>query len=311
MSGGPDVFSCGAEVFARAFGEELSPRVAERVAAYGIRCRRMAREERDGWLRKIVATLLEAQLSRAGERRLGDWENGWQENLDRFLAEPCASSLVPGYFGKYAALRLNGELVAPASAGCEHDMLAALQDWLFDAWLAKAPAVYEFGCGTGHNLSRVRRANPEARLYGCDWAGSSNRLVEAIGQSGLLGRVAARRFNIFEPDAALRLEPGAAVYTVASLEQVGEGFRPFLDYLEDNRPSVCVHIEPVAELLDPKRLLDYLSIRYFEKRGYLSGFLDELRRREALGRVEILKAQRTNVGSLFIEGYSTVVWRPR
>lgn len=305
------VFDCGPAEFAQAFGETLPAHVAARVAAYGIRCRRIPPAERDGWLRKITATLLEAQLSKAGERRLGDWENGWQENLDRFLAAPCAQSLVPGYFGKYDALRLNGELVAPASPDCERNMLAALEDWLFDAWLADAPAVYEFGCGTGHNLERVRRVNHGARLYGCDWAGSSNRLVAAIGESGLLGQVEARRFNIFEPDIAMRLEPGAAVYTVASLEQVGEGFRPFLDYLQDNRPSLCVHIEPVGELLDPERLLDYLSLRYFEKRGYLSGFLQELRRREALGQVEILKAQRTNVGSLYIEGYSAVVWRPR
>lgn len=310
MSGTPDIFPCGAEVLAQAFGEGLSPAVAQRVEDYGILCRRMSAPERDGWLRTIMATLLEAQLSRAGERRLGDWENGWQENLDRFLAAPCAESLAPGYFGKFAALRLNGELVAPASPDCERHMLAALQDWLFDCWLAQAPAVYEFGCGTGHNLGRVRRVNPGARLFGCDWAGSSNRLVAAIGASGLLGQVEPRRFNIFEPDETLRLEPGAAVYTVAALEQVGEGFRPFLDYLLANRPSVCLHIEPVAELLDPARLLDYLSVRYFEKRGYLSGFLDELRRCEALGQLEILKAQRTNVGSLYIEGYSTVVWRP-
>lgn len=310
MNQAPDIFPCGPEIFAQAFGSALAPHVAERIAAYGIRCRRFTPAERDDWLRIIVSTLLEAQLSRAGERRLDDWENGWQENLDRFLAEPCAASLKPGYFGKYAALRLNADLVAPASPDCERNMLAALQDWLFDAWLSQAPAVYEFGCGTGHNLERVRRVNQTARLFGCDWAGSSNRLVEAIGASGILGAVEARRFNIFEPDATLRLEPGAAIYTVASLEQVGDGFAPFLDYLQANRPSVCVHIEPVAELLDPERLLDYLSIRYFEKRGYLKGLLSELRRREAQGQVKILKAQRTNVGSLYIEGYSVVVWRP-
>lgn len=311
MSGEPAVFDCGPAAFARAFGEELSPRVAERAVAYGIRCRRMSAIERDGWLRRIMVTLLDTPLSRAGERRLADWENGWHENLDRFLAAPCLESLTPSYFGKYPALRLNGELVAPAGPTCEQDMLAVVGDWLFDAWLARAPAVYEFGCGTGHNLFRVRWANPTARLYGCDWAGSSNRLVAAIAASGLLGRLEARRFDIFRPDPALRLEPDAAVCTVAALEQVGEGFAPFLDYLLKNRPSVCVHIEPVAELLDPERLLDYLSIRYFEKRGYLSGFLHELRRREVLGQLEILKAQRTNVGSLYIEGYAAVVWRPR
>lgn len=310
MTGKTGFRKAGAAEFGLAFGESLDQWTAGRIEALDIRIRDMDREERDGWIGRMVRTLLEESPSRAGKSRQGDWEAGWGQNLEAFRGDPKRESIIPKYFGKYPALRFRGDLVAPDGPGCEYAMLSALQYWLFRRWLADAPAVYEFGCGTGHNLFRVREANPGARLYGCDWAASSNELVSAMASSDLLDLLESRRFDLFHPDRSLRLESGAAVYTMAALEQIGGGFSPFLDYLLENRPSVCLHIEPVAELLDQERLLDYLSVRYFEKRGYLSGFLTELRRREAQGQLEILRAARTNVGSLFIEGYSAVVWRP-
>lgn len=303
-------FAAGPDAFSQAFGEQLSSYVAERIVRYGIRCREFDQEERDQWLLRIMTTLLEHNPSRAGRDRLTDWENGWNENLEDFSREAVFASLIPRYFGKYPAVRLNGRLVGTDSALCEYSMLAVVEDWLFDAFLRHAPAIYEFGCGTGHNLFRARDVNPTARLYGCDWAGSSNRLIGAIAQSGIVKDLQPVRFDLFNPPPTLELEQGAAVYTVAALEQTGERFGAFLDFLVGNKPSVCVHIEPVAELLTPSRLLDYLSLRYFEKRNYLSGFLDELRRRESLGQIQILKSQRSNVGSLYIEGYSAVVWKP-
>ena len=106
------------------------------------------------------------------------------------------------------------------------------------------------------------------------------------------------------------LPAGTGVLTVASLEQVGDRWRDFISYLIGQRPKICVHIEPVSELLDSKILLDNLSIKYFEKRNYLNGFLTGLRELEESGKVIIHRAQRTGIGSLFIEGYSIVVWEP-
>lgn len=300
----------GSAEFQRAFGEALDPWVAWRIDALDIRCRKMNQAERDGWIRRMVQALVEESPSRAGKSRQGDWETGWGQNLAAFREDPTFESILPKYFGKYPVLRFCGDLVVPDGPGCEYAMLSALQYWLFHRWLADAPSVYEFGCGTGHNLFRVREVNPTARLYGCDWAASSNELIAAMAENGLLGDLAPMRFDLFRPDRSRKLDSGAAVYTMAALEQVGTEFGPFLDFLIESRPSVCLHIEPVAELLNQERLMDYLSVRYFEKRGYLRGFLDELRRREAAGQLEILKAARTNVGSLFIEGYSAVVWRP-
>jgi len=62
------------------------------------------------------------------------------------------------------------------------------------------------------------------------------------------------RFDYFNPDQNIRLAADSIVYTVASLEQLGRDFNPFLAYLLRNRPSLCVHVEPIAELLDKSNI---------------------------------------------------------
>ena len=57
-------------------------------------------------------------------------------------------------------------------------------------------------------------------------------------------------------------------------------------------------------------LVDYLAVRFHAFWGYLSGLLLRLRQLEAEKRIEILKVQRMNFGSMYHEGYSCVIWRP-
>jgi hypothetical protein len=61
--------------------------------------------------------------------------------------------------------------------------------------------------------------------------------------------------------------------------------------------------------LDENKLLDYLSIKYFNNRNYLNGFLPYLEKLESDGKIEILDKRRINSGSYFIEGHSLVIWR--
>jgi hypothetical protein len=66
----------------------------------------------------------------------------------------------------------------------------------------------------------------------------------------------------------------------------------------------------MSETLNKDSLVDLLSIKYFEKRNYLSGFLEYLSALEKQKRIEIIDIRRTYAGSYFIEGHSLVVWRP-
>jgi len=294
------------------FGEKLSEYVKNKIEKNHLYYRNFSREERDVWLLKIISTLVnENKIIKAGKHRIYQWEEGWEENLERFKKSLDKDDLKPRYFGKYKAVRWKGDLVEPISKNFEQRILYVIEDWLFDKYLKEVNCIYEFGCGTGHNLIRANEVNPTAELWGLDWANSSGRILEVLNERKFFPQILFHKFNFFNPDKNFNIKKNSGIYTVAALEQVGEKHKKFVDYLIQSKPKVCIHIEPIAELLNKNRLLDYLSLEYFKLRNYLSCFLTHLQKEERRGRLKIHETKRTHIGSLFIEGYSVIVWSPK
>jgi hypothetical protein len=272
--------------------------------------RMLSKQGQDTEIIKIIELLKNKELVRAGRDREGQWKDGWAENLEEFKQTKNIESLVPKYFGKIPIVRLNQKFIQPITDNFEYKMLCLLQYWLFDKYLRDVDHIYEFGCGTGHNLLRAAEINPTAILGGFDWAESSQEILSLLYKQYANVRHWGR-LDFFEPDYNIQIEKNSAVYTVAALEQVGDKHHEFIQFLLDKKPSICLHIEPIAELLEPdSNVLDYLSVQYFKKRNYLNGFLDSLHRLREEGKIEILREQRSGIGSYFIDGYSVVVWRP-
>lgn len=293
------------------FNEKLSPYVKSRIEEYNFVYYEVTSEERDACIKKIVSVLIDdPNLIKAGEERYEQWERGWSENLEKLTNNPDTESIIPHYFGKYGFVRINQRFIKPASKNFEYYTLCVIVDWIFDKYIRDANSVYEFGCGTGYHLLRARKVNPTANLWGLDWTVASQEIIRKFAREDICPRLYAHRFDYYNPDMDFVLEKDAIIYTVASLEQVGSRFEKFVDYLLKNKPRLCIHIEPIAELLDADNLLDYLSIEYFKKRNYLSGYLTYLRQLENQDKLTIHRAQRTFIGSLFIEGYSVIVWSP-
>jgi hypothetical protein len=300
----------GVKDFEDAFSEKLSAYVCSKIKEYDFRYRHLIESEKQECLARFEEVLRSGNLARAGQERQTQWEKGWNENLEQLQRAGDLGSIVPRYFDKYDVVRWRQEWIRPTSDAFEYRMLAIIQDWLFDQYLRDKDFIYEFGCGTGHNLFRIRQINPEATLFGLDWASSSQKILEKLRHDHIDDKIYGRHFNYFEPDRTFHLQRRSAIVTVASLEQIGSQFGAFLSYLLEQKPSMCIHIEPISELLDPSNLLDRLSIEYFKKRNYLSGYLSALRELEAKKKIKILRAQRTYIGSFFIEGYSVIVWQP-
>lgn len=298
------------EDFEHLFNENLSDFVRQKICKYPLEYFEITDAEKDLCIKKIVAALIDKNLVKAGKHRFEQWEAGWRENLNNLTEGQDIESIIPYYFGKYDYVRINRKFVKPASKDFEYRTLCVIVDWLFDKYIRDADAIYEFGCGTGYHLLNARQFNPTAALWGLDWALASQEILKQLALKGVVSNFHAHRFDYFNPDMDFSLDRNSVVYTVASLEQTGSKFKKFVNYLIQNKPKFCIHIEPISELLDENNLIDYLSIEYFKKRNYLDGFLTFLRSLEAKGKIKILKAQRTFAGSLFIEGYSAVVWTP-
>lgn len=257
--------------------------------------RYLNKKEEEAAIIQILEVLLDKSVPFSGAHRKKQWEKGWAENLE-------SGNGIPKYFGKYKVNRLNGRLVYGLSKDYEREMLYTLVDSLGKKYLSKSKDVYEFGCGTGHNLWRIKKINSNAVLHGLDWTKSSRKIVRSMGFE-------SQCFDFFNPTKAV-LEENSAVYTVAALEQTGTNYKKFVSYLLKNKPNIVVHIEPIPELLDSIKLLDYLSIQYMYKRKYLRGYLTYLEELEKKGKVKILESRRSGIGSFLIDGYSVIVWRP-
>ena len=76
-----------------------------------------------------------------------------------------------------------------------------------------------------------------------------------------------------------------------------------------NKPALVIHLEPIPELLDKKKILDNLSIRFMKKRNYLKNYLVALKSLEKSKRIKIIKIRKSYFGSLYINGYSLIVWK--
>jgi hypothetical protein len=254
---------------------------------------------------------VDLELPRSGQARLLAWERGWSENFTDYKSKNHSQALIPKYFRPHALLRMGNEIIRPHSPHFEYEMLSLCQLHFFRKYLRHVAAIYEFGCGTGHNLLRLRGVNADAKLWGLDWAESSEQLVEEIAMNQNDRDLFARRFDLFAPDPTFHLGKNSAVVTVAALEQIGTRFQGFLNYLLEQGPKICIHLEPVVEFLESDNELDRLSIQYLTKRNYLRGFFTRLKELETDGDIEILQAERNPIGQVPLQAYSVIVWRPK
>lgn len=297
------------DLLERLWGIRIPTEIMELYSDFGIICESLDVHEFRETIEKVFNEL-EKDLIKSGSHRKPVWNLGWNSNLESFMHTKDFASLEPGYFEKSKLLRLNKNWVHPSSPNAEQKLLNLIVQTFAIRLLKSCSSIYEFGCGTGHNLLALRKVLPGARLIGLDWAESSQLLIHEISTTLKDQLIESRNFNFFEPDFSLNLPDNSGILTVAALEQTGDNFVAFINYLLDKRPSMVLNVEPIGELLDEHDLLDLLSLKYFKKRNYLFGYLHYLRKLEAQKIIEIVDTRRTFIGSLFVDGYSVCAWRP-
>jgi hypothetical protein len=256
-----------------------------------------------------VINVLTTPITQSGPHRLQDWEKGWKENLVEFAKTQNTNLLIPKYHGKHRYVRWQGRIVNPVTKYFDYKIHTYIIDTIIDHYVKNINNIYEFGCGPAYHLLRLSSYYNDKQFFGLDWTSTSQEIIQLINEINNTS-IIGNRFDFFSPDYNVIIHPNSLVYTIAALEQVGKNFVNFIDYLLKNKPQICIHLEPMSETLNKDSLVDLLSIKYFEKRNYLSGFLEYLSALEKQKRIEIIDVRRTYAGSYFIEGHSLVVWRP-
>ena len=288
-------------------GFEIDNSLKQTINGFNLEYRELSAEERDGYILHVI-NVLTSDITKSGEHRINEWEKGWDENLINFKNSKNIEELIPKYHGKNRIVRWMQQPVMPITKNFDYKIHISIIDSVLRHYLNDIKNVFEFGCGPAYHLIRLNEYNNNFNLHGSDWTVSSQNIINQINDV-LNTNIKPFNFNFFKPDYNVDIPENSAIYTVAALEQIGENFKDFVDFLLEKKPEICIHFEPIDELLDENNLIDTLSIKYFRKRNYLNGFLPYLEQLEKENKIEILNKQRIFSGSYFIEGHSLIVWK--
>ncbi len=300
------------EDFARSFGvsiEDIPPDCRELIDRTDFSYKILTGIERDRIILNVLKKIdSDDQIIALPERRLA-WHKGWEENLRDFIKSGYdLKKLTPKFIRPNQVIRFNQDYILPTNPNFELDYLSVFRLWLFRKYLKDINNIYEFGCGTGFNLVILAQLYPDKQLYGLDFVNSSIELVNKIGE--VYGwNMRGYPFDMISPDGNFQIKENSAVFTFGAVEQLAGKFEVFLQFLLKRTPAMCIHIEPTIELYDQENLIDFLAIKFHKKRGYTLNWLTRLKELEAEGKIEILKIKRSFFGSLYMEGYSLIIWR--
>ncbi|MBU0791698.1 MAG: class I SAM-dependent methyltransferase [Gammaproteobacteria bacterium] len=289
---------------------DIHDKCGDLIKYYDLSYTNVIGQQRNDLILKILKRI-ETDTQRIAEPARKDiWQEGWQENLDAFITSGNdLSMLVPKFIRSEQPVRFKQKYIMPNAPEFELKFFDVFRHWLFKTYFFGVDNVYEFGCGTGFNLVTLAKLFPSIKLYGLDFVQSSCDLVTKIAEKYELN-LESYLFDMITPDEQFTLDKNSAVFTIGAIEQLGGQFHAFIGYLMENKPKIVLHCEPVLELYDLDVLEDYLAYKFQKKRGYTIGLLPYLMELEKHRCIKIEKIKRLYFGSLLMEGYNLIVWRP-
>jgi len=113
------------------------------------------------------------------------------------------------------------------------------------------------------------------------------------------------------PNTRLNIIKESGIFTSGALEQLSGNIYKFINYILSKNPKIVIHTEP-----DPyfykvnSKLNDFLANLFQEKRRYSKNLITYLKKLEKNKKIKILKMCKSPFGSLMIEGYNLIVWKP-
>lgn len=297
---------------AKLFGttsDDLSEKCSDLISSCDLSYRDLDSDERDQVLLDILKKIDSSDLKKAGESRKEDWINGWQENLDEFISsEYNLKTLIPKYFKTGVHARFDGDFIYSDAEMFVFNEMDIFREWLFKTYFSNFENIYEFGCGTGHHLVKLASIYPNKNYYGFDWAEQSQDILSCI-KDNYQWNIVGKKYDYFAEKYDIEIKENSAVFTFTSLEQVGEKYKEFVDFLLEQKPKLVLNIEPLDYVYDTNQLSDYLGKKYHEKRNYLKNYAQYLMSLEEEEKIEILKCHHHPFGNLFNDTWSYIVWK--
>lgn len=300
--------------FAVSFGIEknmLAVSTKKIIDAYDFSLQEITGSDRDSLIIRIIEKIKADKQKIASFERSQVWETGWAENLGLYLeSKGNPKALVPKFIRSGEPIRWLGKYCKTEDENFELNYVSVLRSYLLETYFSTVQSIYEFGAGTGFNLLHFGKLKPELKLFGTDFVKSSVQLMHEVSKKESIN-LNSSLFDMINPGKSrLEIAPNSGILTFGSLEQLGSNLLPIIDYFHGQKPEICVHIEPMIELYNPLILEDYLAAWFQGQRGYSSGLIRCIEDFEQSGKAKVVIKQRLNFGSLMMEGYNLLVWKP-
>ncbi len=301
--------------FAKLFGTTVSDLPAhckKIIKTSDFRYYKLPHQEKLQLMKEISQKIENNVFDKAGKESKKVWQKKWSDRLHDFTAQDHKMEVLTPkyYYGPERLHRLNNNFIEPLDKNFELNFECVYKYWLFGKYFKEIGCIYEFGGGTGMNMSILAGLFPKKKLYCSDWVDSSKKIVDRLAKKygwQLSGFV----FDMFKPNFNIKIKNKSAFLTFSSLEQLGYNYEAFIKFTLKKKATIFLAVDSFEELYDKHNPFDYLAVKFIKKRNYLSNYLNYLHQLEKMGQIEIIKVQRVPFGNLYHEGYSYVAWKPR
>lgn len=238
-----------------------------------------------------------------------DWQDDWFSVLQNLQTnnDNVKSIIRPKWFRESAFVNIHNCLSLTETPYVDWEYQLITRQMLFYTHLKDIENICEFGSGSGANFYLINEILQDKNFILSDISVTSLKIIEELKRK--LNRNNLTHSNIdIEQDIDLQLPDNTAVITTSVLEQIGDNYKNFINFILKEKPQIVINVEPIVELLDSKNGFDNVMNLYCEKRKYLAGYLTELEKLEKQKKIKIIMKKRTMVSGTFIEN-SVLIWK--
>ena len=238
-----------------------------------------------------------------------DWQDDWFSVLQNLQTnnDNVKSIIRPKWFRESAFVNIQNCLSLTETPYVDWEYQLITRQMLFYTHLRDIENICEFGSGSGTNFYLINEILQNKNFILSDISVTSLKIIEELKRK--LNRNNLTYSNIdIEQDIDLQLPDNTAVITTSVLEQIGDNYKNFINFILKEKPQIVINVEPIVELLDSKNGFDNVMNLYCEKRKYLAGYLTELEKLEKQKKIKIIMKKRTMVSGTFIEN-SVLIWK--
>ena len=238
-----------------------------------------------------------------------DWQDDWFNVLQNLRTnnENVKSIIRPKWFRESAFVNIHNCLSLTETPYVDWEYQLITRQMLFYTHLKDIENICEFGSGSGTNFYLINEILQNKNFILSDISVTSLKIIEELKRKLNRNNLIYSNIDI-EQDIDLQLPDNTAVITTSVLEQIGDNYKNFINFILKEKPQIVINVEPIVELLDSKNGFDNVMNLYCEKRKYLAGYLTELEKLEKQKKIKIIMKKRTMVSGTFIEN-SVLIWR--